>query len=161
MKCFLCKSLPGNPNSLVKHLKVIQGLCARSTLFLKCGKEGCSRSFGSFSGFRKHLNKCHGSSSFDSLPQNTLNTSNDTNVGVATEHLDTEPKVSPRHIVNSCASAISDLKAASVAESTVNSFVISMEEIVQDIHQNAKKLWLRRCLIITEKMKFAKKLKHV
>lgn len=25
------------------------------TLFLKCGQEGCSRSFGSFSGLRKHL----------------------------------------------------------------------------------------------------------
>lgn len=49
-----------------------------------------------------------------------------------------ETTVSAADIVNSCAAVISDLKAAGVDQSVVNSVLISMEEIVQDIHQNAK-----------------------
>ncbi|XP_045065672.1 uncharacterized protein LOC123482381 [Coregonus clupeaformis] len=144
MKCFLCKSDHGSPNNLVKHLKIIHGLCTGRTLFLKCGQEGCSRSFGSFSGFRKHLNKCHGESLVDSIeddlsdPQSTVNTSNISHVEVSTECLEAESELSSPYIVNSCAAVISDLKAAGVGQSTVNTVVISMEEIVQDIHQHAK-----------------------
>ncbi|XP_045079821.1 uncharacterized protein LOC121578283 isoform X2 [Coregonus clupeaformis] len=144
MKCFLCKSDHGSPNNLVKHLKIIHGLCTGRTLFLKCGQEGCSRSFGSFSGFRKHLNKCHGESLVDSIeddlsdPQSTVNTSNISHVEVSTECLEAESELSSLYIVNSCAAVISDLKAAGVGQSTVNTVVISMEEIVQDIHQHAK-----------------------
>lgn len=42
------------------------------------------------------------------------------------------------YIVNSCSAIISDLRAAGVGQSTLNSVVISMEVIVQDIHQHAK-----------------------
>lgn len=42
-----------------------------------------------------------------------------------------ESTVSAADIVNSCAAVISDLKAAGVGQSVVNSVVISMEEIVQ------------------------------
>lgn len=144
MKCFLCKSDHGSPNNLVKHFKVIHGLFTGRTLFLKCGQEGCSRSFGSFSGLRKHLNKCHGSSLVDSVdydrsyPQSTVNTGNVSHVEESTEYLEAESQLSSPYIVNSCSAVISDLKAAGVGQSTLNSVVISMEEIVQDIHQHAK-----------------------
>lgn len=145
MRCFLCKSDHGSPNGLVKHLKVIHGLCAGRTLYLKCGQVGCSHSFGSFSGFRKHLNKWHVSSSFESVeddfshPSSMLNTSNATHVEVSAEYeSETESELPSPDLVNSCAAVISDLKAAGVGQSTVNSVVISMEELVQDIHQHAK-----------------------
>ena len=59
MFCFICKGLQVNDSSLIKHLKVIHGLCSGKTLHLKCGQPACSRFFGTFSGFRKHL-KAHG-----------------------------------------------------------------------------------------------------
>ena len=117
----------------MKHLKVIHGLCTGRTLNLKCGQVGCSRSCGSFSGFRKHLNKCHVSGSFDfveegdfSPHQSVFDTSHATDFEVSSD------------LVNSCAAVISDLKAAHVGQSVVNSVVISMEAIVQDIQQHAK-----------------------
>jgi glutaminase len=51
--------------------------------------------------------------------------------------VESEPALSSEHLVNSCASVISDLKAAGVAQSVVNSFVTSMEDIVQEIHEHA------------------------
>lgn len=59
MWCFICKSPQANANSLTKHLKLIHGLCSGKTLWLKCGQAGCSQVYGTFSGFRKHLNKAH------------------------------------------------------------------------------------------------------
>lgn len=144
MKCFLCKSDHGSPNSLVKHLKVIHGLCTGRTLYLKCGQVGCSRSFGSFSGFRKHLNKCHLSSPLDfeqvgdfSNPQSDLNLCNAIDE-VSAETAESALGLSLPDLVNSCASVIADLKTAGVGQSVVNFAVISMEDIVHDIHQYAK-----------------------
>lgn len=113
MKCFLCRSDHGGPNSLIKHLKVIHGLCSGRTLHLKCGQEGCLRSFGSFSGFRKHLSNCHVSGSFDSVADVSPHQSvecNATDVNVSPECLEAESTVSSAHLVNSCASVISDLR---------------------------------------------------
>lgn len=97
MRCFLCKSDHGSPNSLIKHLKVIHGLCTGRTLHLKCGQVGCPHSFGSFSGFRKHLNKCHVSNSVDSVgeddfspDQSVLETNNATDVDVLSDHVEAE-----------------------------------------------------------------------
>ena len=112
-------------------------------LYLKCGQVGCSHSFGSFSGFRKHLNKCHVSSSFDSAkndfsPRQSVLDTNNADVDVLPESFEAESELYPADIVNSCAAVISDLKAAGVSQSVVNSVVNSMEEIVQDIQQHAK-----------------------
>lgn len=54
----MCKGPQANANSLIKHLKLIHGLCSGKTLRLKCCQPGCSHFFGTFSGFRKHL-KAH------------------------------------------------------------------------------------------------------
>lgn len=96
MKCFLCKTEHTSSNTLVKHLKVINGLCPGRTLHLKCDQVGCSHSFGSFSGFRKHLSSCHISSSFGSVgdvdisnSQSTFNTCKGSDVGeVLTENVE-------------------------------------------------------------------------
>ena len=58
MFCFICKVPQANANSLTTHLKLIHRLCSGKTLCLKCGQPG-SHFFGTFYGFRKHLNKAH------------------------------------------------------------------------------------------------------
>ena len=139
MKCFICRSDLKSIGSLVKHLKTIHGLCTGRTLTLKCGQAKCSLSFQSFNGFRKHLNKCHTSTPVESredagdYPECTPSTCNSTQVEVVTENVESEP--SSPDLVNSCASVIADLKAAGVSQSVVNSVMISMEEIVQDINR--------------------------
>lgn len=113
MKCFLGETDHGRPNSLIRHLKIIHGLCTGKTLHLKCGQVGCSRSFGSFSGFKKHLNKCHVSSSFESAkeddfsPHQSVDTNNATNVDESTENLEAESELSSANFINSCANVIS------------------------------------------------------
>lgn len=116
MLCFLCRSEHGTPNNLIKHLKVIHGLCPGRTLHLKCGQAGCPRSFGSFSGFRKHLNKCHVSSSFDSVGEGDCSLHQsilDTNVTNAdfflSDQVEAESTISAADIVNNCSAVISDL----------------------------------------------------
>ena len=144
MRCFLCSNVFGEANNLVKHLKVIHGLCTGRTLYLQCGQVGCSRFFNSFSGLRKHLNKCHVNSACDVIvetePPHCQSVLDSTNANPAEEtyEVESEPALSSEHLVNSCASVISDLKAAGVAQSVVNSFVTSMEDIVQEIHEHAK-----------------------
>lgn len=145
MRCFICKCDSDAPKSLVKHLKLIHGLCSGRTLHIKCGQVGCSRSFGSFSGFRKHLNRCHVSGSFESVQDGefslykaVMDTRDASDVEMVTESLEADTDLSSTNIVNSCASVISDMEAAGVGQSLVNSVVISMEEIVKDIQHHAK-----------------------
>lgn len=75
-------------------------------------------------------------------PHQSILDTNVTNVDVLSDQVEAEAEVastvSAADIVNSCAAVISDLKAAGVGQSAMNSVVISMEEIVEDIHQHAK-----------------------
>lgn len=54
------------PNKVRKHLKENLFL-SQPDSHLKSGQAGWPHSFGSFSGFRKHLNKCPECISFDSV----------------------------------------------------------------------------------------------
>lgn len=131
MFCFICKRSQTNANSLIKHFKVIHGLCSGKTLRLKCGQFGCAQVYGTFSGFRKHLSKVHDHRSDPGEGPSTAEGS----VGC---HYDVQSK-SPdsvllqKSLVHSCATTIAELKVAGVSETTINSLVISMEEIVSDI----------------------------
>lgn len=150
MLCFICKSSQANANSLTKHLKLIHGLCSGKTLRLKCGQAGCSQVYGTFSGFRKHLNKAHEPCSD---PGEGPSTAED----VAGSHFDDLPsRSSPSHsvrlnksLIDSCAATVAELKVAGVGETTINSLVISMEEIVDDIHNQAKES-VKKCLSLQE-----------
>ena len=136
MLCFICKSSQTNANSLTKHLKVIHGLCSGKTLRLKCGQA----IYGTFSGFRKHLNKAHEPCSDPGEGPSTAEDS------VGSVCYDLSSIIAPpsdsvllqKSLVHSCAATIAELKVAGVGESTINSLVISMEEIVNDIHNQAK-----------------------
>lgn len=132
MLCFICKRAQANANSLTKHLKLIHGLCSGKTLHLKCSQAGCFQVYGTFSGFRKHLNKAHEACLDPGEGPSTAE-------GLVAVHCDLPSLISPspvllsKNLVESCAATVAELKVAGVAETTINSLVISMEEIVDDI----------------------------
>ena len=99
MRCFLCINVFGEANNLVKHLKVIHGLCTGRTLYLQCGQVGCSRFFTSFSGLRKHLNKCHVNSACDVIvetePPHCQSVLDSTNANPAEETYEAEVESEP------------------------------------------------------------------
>ena len=59
MKCFVCQAELTCSNMLVRHLRLVHGYLPGKNLCLKCVQSGCSSVFGTFSGFRKHLNTKH------------------------------------------------------------------------------------------------------
>jgi hypothetical protein len=75
-------------------------------------------------------------------------------------HSDDLPSTSPpsdsvlvdKSLVDSCAATIAELKVAGVGETTTNSLVIFMEEIVDDIQNQAKES-VKKCLSIQEPIK--------
>ncbi|XP_032433321.1 uncharacterized protein LOC116729094 isoform X1 [Xiphophorus hellerii] len=138
MFCFICKKYHTNANSLTKHLKVIHGLCSGKTLRLKCGQGGCAQVYGTFSGFRKHLNKAHDkhTSNHGEGPSTTEETFESQDLPSMSAASDTV--LLQKSLVHSCATTVAELKVAGVSERAINYLVISLEEIVNDIQNQAK-----------------------
>lgn len=139
MKCFVCQTELTCANTLVRHLRVVHGYLDGKNLRLKCAQSGCGRVLGTFSGFRKHLNTKH----TDNVNQQV---NNDVNISRAdlgdAEELVTESSSST---LDMCATAIAQLKAAGLSQSNVKRFVSSMEEVIFEIHNQAKDVALQ-CL---------------
>lgn len=57
-----------------------------------------------------------------------------------------------KSLVDGCATTIAELKEAGVAETVINSLVISMEELVDDVHNQAKES-VKNCLSLQEPKK--------
>lgn len=57
-----------------------------------------------------------------------------------------------KSLVDSCATAVAELKEADVAETVINSLVISMEEVVDDVYKQAKES-VKKCLSLQEPRK--------
>lgn len=147
---------------LVRHLRLVHGYLPGKNLRLKCVKSGCSSVFGTFSGFRKHLNTKHNEyidqqfdtdvnscSTGEAVSDNGYKTATTSDVDDTAETSELS-KRSNRSTLDMCASAVAQLKAAGLSQSTVNSFVSSMEEVVSEIHCHAKDaaLW---CLSTEDK----------
>lgn len=100
---------------------------------------GCAQVYGTFSGFRKHLNKAHEPCSDPGEGPSTAEDS----VGsqcydLPSRNLPSDSVLLQKSLVHSCAATIAELKVAGVGESTINSLVISMEEMVNDIHNQVE-----------------------
>ena len=153
MFCFICRGRQANANALTKHLKLIHGLCSGKTLRLKCGQSDCGHIFGTFSGFRKHLNKAHCD---DTDPGEGLSaTAEDVDSFVddfPSPSAPSDPVLLHKSLVDSCAATVAELKVAGVGETIINSLVTSMEEIVDDIHNQAKES-VKQCLSLQEPIK--------
>ena len=129
MICSICKRPQASANSLTRHLKVAHGLCSGKMLKIVCGQDGCLKVYGTFSGLRKHLNKAH-RSCLD-VPFEGPSTE----VVVLSDCDESESTSNPcnpvvNNIVESCAATVAELKMAGVGETTINSLVNSLEEIV-------------------------------
>ena len=141
MRCFVCQAELKSSNMLVRHLRLVHGYVPGRNLRLKCVQTGCGSVFGTFSGFRKHLNTKH-TEYLDQQAETdvTLNGA----VEVVASNVDetptsSEPSInSEKSTLDMCASAVAQLKAAGLSQSTVNSFVSSMEEVFFEINSQAK-----------------------
>jgi len=124
----------------------------RKTLHLKCGQSGCSHFFGTFSGLRKHL-KAHepcgdpgeGPSTPEDLDRSFVN-------DFLSNSAPSDPVLLNKSLVDSCAATVAELKVAGVGETIINTLVTSMEEIVDDIHNQAKES-VKQCLSLQEPIK--------
>ncbi|KAI2644933.1 hypothetical protein H4Q32_026114 [Labeo rohita] len=117
---------------------------------LKCGQAGCCLEFGTYSGFRKHLNRVHEAS--NEVPLHVQDSAvheavvgQSSSIDVAKSSNVSSLPISSKNTTDMCASAIAQLQAAGVSQTTINTFVTSMEEVVQDIQDQVKETALR-CL---------------
>ena len=141
MRCFVCQAELKSSNMLVRHLRLVHGYVPGRNLRLKCVQTGCGSVFGTFSGFRKHLNTKH--TEYLDQQAETDVTLNGAGEVVASNVDETptssEPSInSEKSTLDMCASAVAQLKAAGLSQSTVNSFVSSMEEVFFEINSQAK-----------------------
>ena len=154
MKCFVCETEFACANTLVRHLRVVHGYLDGKNLRLKCAQTGCGRVLGTFSGFRKHLNAKH--TDIDQQVDNDVNLSRAADLGDARELVMANIEEtattstllttkSSSSTLDMCATAIAQLKAAGLSQSNVNRFVSSMEEVIFEIHSQAKDVALQ-CL---------------
>ena len=151
MLCILCSECFGGVNLLVRHLKSVRGLLPGKILSLKCGQTGCSLEFGSFSGFRKHLNRVHsGQISVQSITegQNSearnvpMSCDDDSDLcfsDVATSSVKTaDLSVTNKNTKDACGAIVAQLLSAGVGLNTVDVVVSSLEEIVEQIQSQVK-----------------------
>ncbi|KAL3989131.1 hypothetical protein ACER0C_013449 [Sarotherodon galilaeus] len=150
MKCFVCQAEFTGSNMLVRHLRLVHGYLPGRNLRLKCAQRDCGCVFGTFSGFRKHLNTKH-LNYFNQQADTDVNLQPDVAVKevsttgeVVSTNVEETPttsemlKSSNKSTLDMCASTVAQLRAAGLSQSTVNSFVSSMEEVFFEIHTQAK-----------------------
>lgn len=109
---------------LVRHMRLIHGFCPGKSLRLKCAQAGCCHVFGTFSGFRKHLNIKHAVQMEHEVETDIVDSDSVADnaqlqdVEVASSSSQVLP-VSNMSTRDFCASAIAQLQVAGVGQSTV------------------------------------------
>lgn len=155
--CFICKAHQKSSALLCQHLRLHHGLYPGKTLRLKCGQPGCSLSFCTYSGFKKHLVRLHRDTCSPNkhlvrLHRATCSPKTIDNVDAQSEGdepsssqafctdtpVTSRTSVDKHHLLNLCGSVVAQLQASGVAESTVQAMVGSMEELVNDIHEQTR-----------------------
>lgn len=144
VKCSVCQTEFTCTNTLVWHLRAVHGYLDGKALRLKCAHIGCGCVLGAFPGFRKPLNTKH-TDSMDQQGNNNVNSSSaDLSDEVEQETVTVEETSSSLSMksdsstLDMCAAAVSHLKAAGFSQSNVKRFISSMEEVVFEIHTQAK-----------------------
>lgn len=127
---------------LFRHLKFEHGLYPAKSLQLNCGEPGCFNTFGTYSGYQRHLSRVH-KDCFDPDPVTSFEleavAGPSTSVNVDPPmNVTTHVPVEKKHIRDMCSSVIAQVQASGVPESTVQYLVDSMEELVNDVHAHAK-----------------------
>lgn len=132
MKCFVCKAELNSSNRLVRHIQSVHGYLSGKSLRLRCVETGCSRVFGSFSGFRKHLKIKHKSGINQEVNTDVHLSRDEDDVTCNIDEMPTtsEPLKSKKSILDMCATAVAELKTGGLSQFRVNKFVSSMEEVI-------------------------------
>ncbi|XP_059417348.1 uncharacterized protein LOC132152611 isoform X1 [Carassius carassius] len=149
MKCFVCQAELSGSKILLRHLRLVHGFVPGKNLSLKCVEAGCSSVFGTFSGFRKHLHIKHteqsdqNSDTIDNSEtaeaEGQISSQTFDQIGSVGEVATTSVLLmSNKSTLDMCASAVAQLKVAGLSQSAISGFVSSMEEIVFEIHSQAK-----------------------
>ncbi|XP_028310661.1 uncharacterized protein LOC114468147 [Gouania willdenowi] len=142
-RCFICNVRHSRCSLLFRHLKFQHGLYPGRSLRLKCGEQGCSFVFCTYSGYQRHLNRAHkdcvdsGGDSFEPLAIVGPSTSEPVNVDPSVTVMAPIP-IERRQILDMCSSIVAQVQSSGIPESTVQSLVGSMEELVNDIHTHTK-----------------------
>ena len=169
MICFICNSSHSSVLQLCQHLKFFHGLYPGKTLQLKCGEFGCYLPFSTYSGFRKHVLHFHSNAVVDNVMDN-LDTEREgepsTSQAVFRGNIPPPPTQVPptqvsfeAHVLNMCGSVVAQLQASGVAESTIQAMVGSMEEVVNDIHSQARDAVLK-CILENQGSDLDKNVQH-
>lgn len=130
---------------------MFHGFLPGRTLRLQCVESGCGRAFGTYSGFRKHLNIKHTDHSVSVVSADPKVASDVCADEAHTVNVHEMPSASEtfepsnKSTLDICASAVAQLKAAGLGQSSMNSFVSCMEEAFSEIHTQAKNAVLQ-CL---------------
>lgn len=155
MICFICQKSHADANSLIRHFKLVHGLCSGKSLKLKCGHRGCSHVYHSFSGLRKHLSKC---CTNDNLNVDGGECSTFTNF-ISSEETDlpdqsspSEPVLLERHIAKNCANIVAELKRVGNPVTTIDLTVSTVQEVIGDLDR-LKQVQLKNSLDLQEPMK--------
>ena len=136
---------------LIRHIRLIHGLCSGKSLRLKCAQLRCCHVFGTFSGFRKHLNSKHAKEIEPEVEMDDIVYSDDVAINAPSQYFEVSASgsqvvpVSNVSIHDMCASAIAHLQVSGVGRSTLNYFVSNMEEVVLEVQSQAKDAALK-CL---------------
>lgn len=154
MKCFLCNAGFNGSNKLVRHIQSVHGYFPGKSLHLQCVETGCRRSFGSFSGFRKHLNMKHGQDGTSRQVNNVAHLRRgeddvtidiDERPSTSSTSTTSEPLKSKSNTLDMCATAVAELKTGGVSQFRVDKFVSRMEEVFFEMRNEAKETALE-CL---------------
>lgn len=140
--CFICKAHQKSSALLCQHLRLRHGLYPGKTLRLKCGQPGCSLSFCTYPGFKKHLVRLHKDTCSPNkhlvhLHRATCSPNTIDNVDAQSEGdepsssqafctdtpVTSRTSVDKHHLLNLCGSVVAQLQASGVAESTVQAMV--------------------------------------
>ncbi|CAI5676188.1 unnamed protein product [Oreochromis niloticus] len=142
--CYICKIHHTSCSVLFRHLKFQHGLYPGRFLHLTCGEPGCSFIFRTYSDYKRHLLRAHGDclhseviNTFEPVPNDGTSVSQPVNVAHPMT-ITTQVPVEKRQILNMCSSVIAQVQSSGVPESTVQCLVVSLEELVNDIHTHAK-----------------------
>ena len=147
-------------------LKFQHGLYPAKYLHLKCGEQGCSSSFCTYNGFRKHLNTVH-----NDEPVNTnqevatqkhfeFEFSSDEPKTSAAPMLQVPPVITQNSIERMCGSIVAHLQTSGISQSTVQTIVCSVEEVISDVQSQAREAVLQTFSSETKESEIHKKIEH-
>lgn len=130
--CFICKEKSLNVGELIRHLRRRHALYDGTTLVLKCFHENCRKTFQTFSGYRKHVQKC---SSKQNIPLGFPRSLRLANKPIEVSNLDSSPQLcsndSRISIDDYFSSYISKLYSMNLPDSSIQSIVDSTRDMLK------------------------------